>query len=79
MAESLTEKDIKIITGIIMEQEMEKSHKAYLREKKRVLANLEGLKVAIKVIAEKDNREINEGGVIRIINNTIDFIKKGEM
>ena len=79
MENTFNEKEIKLLTSFYTEQEMEKAHKAYLREKERILANLEGLKVAIKILAAKKNRKVNKDGVIRIINNTIEFIKKGEM
>ena len=77
--EELTAAQIKLLSEVIMEQEQEKAHKAYLREKARIIANLEGLKVAMKIIAEKDGRKVNTNGVYAIINNTIEFIKKGEV
>ena len=77
--DNLTAAQIKLLSEVIMEQEQEKAHKAYLREKAHIIANLEGLKVAMKIIAEKDGHKVNTHGVYAIINNTIEFIKKGEV
>ena len=75
----VTEGQIRKVANSMMDEELEKAHKAYLREKRRIIANLQGLKIAIRVIANKTDANINDSGVIRILNNTIEFIKKGEV
>ena len=75
----VTEGQIRKVANSMMDEELEKAHKEYLREKRRIIANLQGLKIAIRVIANKTDADINDSGVIRILNNTIEFIKKGEV
>jgi hypothetical protein len=75
----VTEGQIKKVANSMMDEELEKAHKEYLREKRRIIANLQGLKIAIRVIADKHDLDINKSGVITILNNTIEFIKKGEV
>ena len=75
----VTEGQIRKVANSMMDEELEKAHKAYLREKRRIIANLQGLKIAIRVIADKTDVDINKSGVITILNNTIEFIKKGEV
>lgn len=74
-----TEEQIRKVANSMMDEELEKAHKEYLREKRRIIANLQGLKIAIRVIADKTDVDINKSGVITILNNTIEFIKKGEV
>ena len=79
IALKVTEGQIRKVANSMMDEELEKAHKEYLREKRRIIANLQGLKIAIRVIADKHNLDINKSGVITILNNTIEFIKKGEV
>ena len=79
IALKVTEGQIRKVANSMMDEELEKAHKEYLREKRRIIANLQGLKIAIRVIANKTDVDINDSGVIRILNNTIEFIKKGEV
>ena len=74
-----TEGQIRKVANSMMDEELEKAHKEYLREKRRIIANLQGLKIAIRVISDKHDVDINKSGVITILNNTIEFIKKGEV
>ena len=74
-----TEGQIRKVAKSMMDEELEKAHKEYLREKRRIIANLQGLKIAIRVISDKHDVDINKSGVITILNNTIEFIKKGEV
>lgn len=79
IALKVTEGQIRKVANSMMDEELEKAHKEYLREKRRIIANLQGLKIAIRVIADKHDLDINKSGVITILNNTIEFIKKGEV
>ena len=79
IALKVTEGQIRKVANSMMDEELEKAHKEYLREKRRIIANLQGLKIAIRVIADKTDVDINKSGVITILNNTIEFIKKGEV
>ena len=79
IALKVTEGQIRKVANSMMDEELEKAHKEYLREKRRIIANLQGLKIAIRVISDKHDVDINKSGVITILNNTIEFIKKGEV
>ncbi len=60
---------------IKMNDEQDEAHKAWLKEKNKVLGGLD------LIVLHLDRRDIDKFTiqVRRIIENTIDFIKKGEM